>query len=418
MRKQEWGDKMTVENLFRMEKQQLAVLDNLRELVFNFKLDGEFFYVNSVWVKTLGYERWEAVRMNFGDVLQDDQQIKWRKIRQRLGQGVGYSSVEFVFKTKKKEEVVLAGSLHPMAEDGDSRTHIVGIFQDVTEIRQAEKERDRLFSFSIDMLAIVGFDGTYKRVNPAFHKTLGFSEEEFLQKHFIEFVHPEDKTDARAELARLRNGIPSVCFETRCLHLDGSYRWLSWTAHPVPSQGLIYAVARDVTCEKEMKETLKEMAFTDALTGLYNRRGFYIVAERMLKIASRKKMGFLLMMADLDDMKSINDRFGHPEGDAALIATAKILRERFRDSDLLARIGGDEFVVALLTNGKDESETIKKNLKKIFSEYGHPKAQPYPLSLSMGFTYVPTDIKASIEEILARADSAMYENKRLRRAAA
>lgn len=287
----------------------------------------------------------------------------------------------------------------------------------MTPVRQAEKERDRLFLYSIDMLCIIGFDGIFKRVNPAFYKTLGVPEEDYIRKPFIDFVHPEDKASTLAEFSKLRSSIPSVCFENRCRHLDDSYRTLSWTAHPVAQEQLIYAVARDVTEERNMKETMKQMAYQDTLTGLYNRRGFLNASERMLKIAYRNKMGLLLMMADLDNMKMINDQFGHPEGDSALITIARILRERFRESDLVARTGGDEFLAALLTNSKDQSEVIRKNLENTFAEYNKKPKNQYPLALSIGFAFASADMRISIDDLITQADQAMYACKRQHRLA-
>lgn len=396
-------------NLFNLEQERLVLLDNLQELVFKLKLDGSFFYVNPSWSKILQYEEWEALKMNFSDILPTEQIGKWHKIRQRLAHGLAYSSMEFIFKAKNDKRVNVGGCLHLVLEDDES---IIGIFEDVTSRKRVETERDRLFALSIDMLSIIGYDRYLKRVNPAFQKTLGFSDEDFLQKPFMQFVYPEDRLKTLEEFSKLEKGIPSVNFENRCLHKDGGYRWLSWTGHPVESERCIYAVARDVTQEHKLKETLKKMAFTDALTGLYNRRSFFIVGERMLKIANRKKMGFLLMMADLDDMKSINDEFGHTEGDSALIATAEIFRKRFRDSDVVARIGGDEFIAGLLINGADHSRTIQSAVEKSVENYNYKKSSPYKLSLSMGFAYAHSGLEVSLKELIGRADKAMYEVKK------
>jgi len=409
--------KIKRDHLFKVERERIVLLDHLHELVFNFRLEGNFFFVNSVWLKKLQYEKWEALRLGFQDILQRDQLVKWHKIQHRLAHGAGYASLDFIFKTKKNEDLIVEGSLYPMSEDGDEKHSVIGIFQDVTLTRQAEKERDRLFQYSIDMLCILSYEGVFKRVNPAFHKTLGIPEENFVKKGFIDFVHPDDREMTMDEFSKLRKSIPSVCFENRCRHADGSYRWLSWTAHPVAYEKLIYAVVRDVTEERNMKETLKQMAYNDTLTGLYNRRGFSIAAERMQKIAYRNKQGLLLMLADLNNMKSINDRFGHQEGDAALVATAQILRERFRESDLVARTGGDEFLAALLTNSLNQSTVIKKSLEASFVNYTKQVKPLYPLSLSMGFAFSSDKEKIPMDELILRADQSMYEDKRQHQAA-
>src|SRR4030042_4829587 len=97
----------------------------------------------------------------------------------------------------------------------------------------------------------------------------------------------------------------------------------------------------------KVQKRIRSMLVTDELTGLYNRRGFFTFAEQEIKLANRLRRELYLLYADLDNLKEINDSFGHMEGDSVLIETAKILRETFRQSDIIARIGGDEFVAIL-----------------------------------------------------------------------
>ena len=122
-------------------------------------------------------------------------------------------------------------------------------------VREKTRERDRIWNVSQDLLLVAGIDGTWRTINPAWTATLGWSEQELLHKtsHWLE--HPDDRERADAEIGRLAHGIPTIRFENRFRHRDGSYRWLSWTA--VPDDDLIYAVARDVTAEKAALERLK-----------------------------------------------------------------------------------------------------------------------------------------------------------------
>ncbi|MEU3335891.1 nitrate- and nitrite sensing domain-containing protein [Streptomyces sp. NPDC006668] len=113
--------------------------------------------------------------------------------------------------------------------------------------RRAEEELESIFNLSLDLLCITGVDGYFKRVNPAFERTLGHSAETLLSRPFTEFVHEEDRADTRAALDRLASGVEVAEFENRYLRADGTERWLQWSARPVPEQGLVYAAARDVT---------------------------------------------------------------------------------------------------------------------------------------------------------------------------
>jgi PAS domain S-box-containing protein len=140
-------------------------------------------------------------------------------------------------------EVRLETQLHPFLHPDEARA---GAPSGVV--------RPPFFALSRDLLAVSGLDGFFKRVNPAFMRTLGWSEEELLARPFFELVHPEDVPATRAELEKLGEGVPTQRFENRYRCKDGTWRWLSWTTTPVPEEGLVYAVARDVSEEKRREE--------------------------------------------------------------------------------------------------------------------------------------------------------------------
>lgn len=163
--------------------------------------------------------------------------------------------------------------------------------------------------------------------------------------------------------------------------------------------------------QEETEKLLHTYSLTDDLTGLYNRRGFITLAEQQFKIADRSRGEMLLIFMDVDNLKDINDRFGHLEGDRALIDIAEIIKETFRESDIVARIGGDEFVI--LT-----AETVSLNYEKIVSrlienikKFNQKQPRKYILSVSIGFAKYDPDNPQSIDELIAEADRRMYENK-------
>ncbi|TAG96058.1 MAG: PAS domain S-box protein [Oscillatoriales cyanobacterium] len=138
-----------------------------------------------------------------------------------------------------------------------------GLVMDVTELKQTQQERDRFFTISLDLLCIASFDGYFKRLNPTWSNVLGYTTAELLAKPFMEFVHPEDLEISIAELEALRHGNPVINLENRYLCQDGSYKWLSWTASPFTEEGLIYAVARDVTLNKQAEAELRKSEATN-----------------------------------------------------------------------------------------------------------------------------------------------------------
>jgi diguanylate cyclase (GGDEF)-like protein len=162
-----------------------------------------------------------------------------------------------------------------------------------------------------------------------------------------------------------------------------------------------------------LQAELGNLALTDELTGLYNRCGFMALAERQLKLGHRSGRGMLLFVVDVDRLKQINDSFGHLEGDRALKRTADVLEETFRDSDVVARLGGDEFAVLAIDASGHSEATIKTRflecLKAISA--GQPR---YEISLSVGLARFDPGSRTSIGEMMAKANQAMYEQKRRR----
>lgn len=120
-------------------------------------------------------------------------------------------------------------------------------------------EADRLFALSIDMLCIAGFDGYFKKLNPAWSQTLGFSDEELTARPYLDFVHPEDRPATIAEATKLSGGIDTIHFENRYRCKDGSYKWLAWTAKQSVSEHLIFAIARDMTAQKRSDDEITRL---------------------------------------------------------------------------------------------------------------------------------------------------------------
>jgi diguanylate cyclase (GGDEF)-like protein len=159
---------------------------------------------------------------------------------------------------------------------------------------------------------------------------------------------------------------------------------------------------------------LRYLALTDDLTCLYNRRGFFAAAAQQLKLAARNSQSFLLLYCDVDNLKLINDSFGHQEGDLALIRAADALEHAFRDSDILARLGGDEFVVLASESSTQAKEVLLRRLEKSLKKSRASESR-YELSLSVGVARFDPKHAISLGELMAQADTAMYEQKRAHR---
>src|SRR5216683_64175 len=190
---------------------------------------------------------------------------------------------------------------------------------------------------------------------------------------------------------------------SKILKLDApDTRTLRAAAHPA-----VWCAVKQALLDRE----LRHLALTDELTCLYNRRGFFAAAVQQLKLASRQAQSLLLLYCDIDNLKMINDSFGHQEGDLALIRTADALEQAFRDSDILARLGGDEFVVLASEASSQTQEVLLRRFEKCLKKSKASESR-YDLSVSVGVARFDPKHAISLGELIAQADKAMYERKR------
>jgi two-component system cell cycle response regulator len=163
--------------------------------------------------------------------------------------------------------------------------------------------------------------------------------------------------------------------------------------------------------DHKAEEALLALSLIDELTGLYNRRRFFVLAEQYLKLSARTKKKLLLLFIDMDNLKWINDHHGHNQGDQALIDLANILKKTFRESDIIARIGGDEFVVLSESTDKN-GEIVLTRLYENIKDHNAKRSRCYALSISVGTTQFDPKNPVSIDELLSKADALMYAQKR------
>ncbi len=169
----------------------------------------------------------------------------------------------------------------------------------------------------------------------------------------------------------------------------------------------------DITERKKNQEILHEISVTDVLTGLFNRRGFLALAGKQLQTACRQEVDIFLLYADFDNMKGINDILGHKIGDLALVDTAGLLQDTFRQADLIGRVGGDEFLVLLSDNkGNSSEETVVSRLEENIRLYNQRPDIQYKILLSIGTVRYNPEEPCSIEELMSKADAMMYKSKK------
>lgn len=283
-------------------------------------------------------------------------------------------------------------------------------------LKESEDKFRSLVDSTDDSIYMVDSKYRYLFINKHHLSRLGVSEARILGRPFGDF-HSDIETNVfMGKIDSVMISGESSQHEYKSQR-DG--RYFLQTFSPVKgSDGNAFAVtiiSKNITKRKQMEEELRSLSLTDELTGLYNRRGFMTLAAQHLKIVNRLKKGIFMLYADLDGLKKINDTFGHKEGDRVIFETAYILRHNYRDSDIVARIGGDEFVVLPVGSAESSVNMIKDRLENKIIMHNEKTGRPYKISLSVGIAYYNPEEPSTVEELLAKADKLMYEQKRLKK---
>ena len=172
---------------------------------------------------------------------------------------------------------------------------------------------------------------------------------------------------------------------------------------------------QEIERRKQTEDELRTLSLTDDLTGLYNRRALFTLAEHQFRMSDRLRQKFFLLYTDIDGLKNINDTLGHKEGDKILVGAADILRETYRDSDIIARMGGDGFVVFPIGTAGDNIDMNVSRFQKNIDLYNSQAAPSHRISMSSGVAYYDPESPCTVGDLLARADNAMYNNKKLKK---
>ena len=306
-------------------------------------------------------------------------------------------------------------------EQADGYTLLL-IAQDITFRRKARlrlQESEEFFRLTFSQAAVgivlLGPDGRLLRVNSKMAQILGYAEIELLQRFFQQLTHEEDLPDELALVKRLRAGeISDYQRERRLLRRDGTPVWVNIsvsTMRDANGNQRFISVVEDISRRKSAEEALLRVINHDALTGLPNRVLLQDRLERAIAHAHRAGTQVAVMFIDLDRFKHVNDTLGHDAGDQLIVEIARRLSGTLRESDTVARQGGDEFVVVLpeLGSESDASRVARKLLDNLFQPLLLCGQEVFPTG-SIGIAMYPRD-GADSATLLKCADSAMYGSK-------
>lgn len=412
------------EALRRSEEKYRNILENIDDGYYEIDLAGNFTLVNDEISRHLLYTREELIGMNGRRYMDEETfQALTRHYLElyRTGKRIQKYAFEIIRKdgTRGFSEISVA----LIRDDRGNPIGFRGISRDVTERRQMEeriRQSEERYRTIIEQIEDGYFEtdlrGHLTFVNEAECRNLGYSREEIIGMNHHQYA---DEKNA-ALLFNLfygvyKTGIPVRAQAIELIKKDGARHFdeisvaLIRNAKGEPTG--FRGIARDITERKQLEEKLRVISITDELTGLYNRRGFIAFSEQHRKIAVRTRQAMLLFFADLDKLKEINDTFGHQEGDRALVEVAEILKSAFRESDVIGRIGGDEFAVLVTNATAAAGGLLAARVQEILDRRNQGQSRGYPLGLSKGVAPYDPDHPCSLDELMSRADERMYRQK-------
>lgn len=266
-------------------------------------------------------------------------------------------------------------------------------------------------------VALLDGKGVLRASNPVLSEMLGYSGDELYGMPLVDLAHPMDRKRDTRLLQELQAGDSmGTVLETRLLRKTGALVWAKLSLHLMRDRAgaaeAILVIAEDLSSGWEAAEALHRLSTTDELTGLFNRRGFHLLAELQWRIARRKQRELLLLYIDVDGLKQVNDRLGHAAGDQLLRETADVLRHICRDTDVVARIGGDEFVILAVEAVEDSVGIFRERLQRAVRDRNAVPGRDFFISVSLGAAYFGPNDQQTIEEMLREADRRMYDRKR------
>ncbi|HDL86075.1 MAG TPA: sensor domain-containing diguanylate cyclase [Candidatus Acetothermia bacterium] len=281
--------------------------------------------------------------------------------------------------------------------------------------RENMSERHKLFSFLTDNAMTGVLIVQQRRVRYANDRALmlfGYDRDElFAMEPWWQLFSPDNRTALRKN-----DGQPSPGdLETRGIRRDGGTIWLHLQSLAMDYEGAPALMLNilDISERVQTEELLKEKAFRDPLTGLYNRHYFDESIQRELKRSQRYKRPFTIMMTDLANFKRVNDQLGHQEGDRILRDVAQLVQEQVRESDWVIRYGGDEFLIILPETGV-QVEALAQRLRRVVSEWGGTSVPEVKIGIDIGWATWTSDTDFSLTRLLKIADSNMYAEKERR----
>lgn len=404
-----------------------ALLDSVSQAIVAESVDGIIIYSNPAAEALLGYASADMVGLPFSRILPDPELHTHKTLLAKQGQGHLPNHYQTLCYSSKNPALDVMVTVTPLlSQDGI----LIGFSSEIEVAESAESSQqalNELTRYKQNLAAIVEssddaiisktLEGIVTSWNKAAEKIFGYTAEEMVGQPMLK-IFPPDRVDEEMHiLSKLRSGEKVDHFQTIRLHKSGRQIHISVTVSPIyNTEGEIIGaskIAKDITEKLNTEKLVWRQANYDALTNLPNRRLLMDRLAMEVSKAHREMHGLTIMFIDLDHFKEVNDSLGHNIGDELLQKVSHRIRDCFRQSDMLARFGGDEFVALMpcLNQRKDIDTVCSKLLKVLSDPFTLEDANTVYVSASIGIAVYPMDGESD-QELIKHADQAMYEAKR------
>ena len=414
--------KQTEELLQLSEARYRAIIESQTDLLCRFLSNGMLTFVNDAYC---GYFACPRDAILATDLLAIVPEPDRDTVRAHIAQcGAGHPLSTYVHQVRRGDGQWrwMQWTVQAVLGENDSLLELQAAGRDITEqrhaeatLRESEERYRRIVETAQEGIWQIDAEGRTTFANARMAEMLGCSVAAMQGKTLFDFMDEEGQCLARERLERRRQGIAEQ-HDFRFRRLDGGEIWTLLSTNPILDAQGCYAGALamiiDISDRKHMEETLRQLATHDALTGLFNRRYFFTLAERELERSQRYGHPLALLMLDLDHFKAVNDSRGHQAGDQVLRAVAGIIQTSLRQIDVVGRYGGEEFVVLLPETARMTALAVAKRLcTAVAAQSVELHGECLPITISIGVAVGFGDAALNLEELLERADRALYAAK-------
>lgn len=296
--------KKSQEALRESEERYRDLFENANDMIQSVAADGQFLYVNATWKRIMGYNENEINDLNLIKVIHPDERVAFTDAYNHIIDGEADDLIETAFITKDGNKIFVQGSIN-CKKKNEEFISTRSIFRDVTERKIAERERDRLFELSHDLIAIVDFQLRFTDVNPSWKRLLGYDMSELRHMNLLDLIHPEDISATRHHINLLKKGETVAPFEVRSRCIDNSYKWLSCSFSTEEKDQVLYLLARDITEVKKSQIELldSERRYRELVENSY---GVIFTHDMNGKILSANRAFSKLIDYDMDEIVGYN----------------------------------------------------------------------------------------------------------------